>query len=737
MDYIKEYRSFVSSYYFAEGLRITAGVTLPAIILNYFNLLDVGLVVSLGAICVSASDIPGPILHRRNGMQACIILIFFVALLTGFVSAQPVVLGILIAICCFVFSMIGVYGGRVNAVGLAALLVMVLGIQQVHTGWGVVQNALYVSAGGLWYMLLSLTLYSFRPYRLIQQALGESIMAIADYLRTRALFYNRDVDYDKVYRQVMEEQVSVQQKQMLLRDLLFKSRHIVKESTVTGRTLLMIFTDTVDLFEKTTTSFYAYETLHREFDATDILEHYRQTIGQIAEELDEIGLAVQRGRRSREPVSLQENIRSLQEYFNNFRNAHRTPQNLEALISLRKILQSLEDISVRLYTLHHYTGYDRKRAREYKLSGDYEQFITPTDLDWRLLRDNLTLRSNTFRHALRVSIATTAGYILSHVLAFGHSYWILLTIIVILKPAYSLSRERNYQRFSGTVLGALLGLLLLWVIKDRTALFVLMLVLMTGAYSFMRTRYLVSVVLMTPYILIMFYLLDTGEFTVILRDRLIDTGIGSVIAFIATFLLVPAWEKEQLKGYMTEALTNSIAYYRHVSAAFTGTSVTETAYKLSRKNAFVALANLSGAFSRMLLEPRSKQTNSQIIHQFVVMSYMLNSHIATLSYFAKPLGAKYRSNEFVPVVDDTIEELESVKAILNGPAGEEQDDDNPEAVLQQQMAELVEKRRSELQQGLIDTETRVRLSELKPIVDQFLFISRIAGDMKKVVLSQK
>jgi len=90
MDYFKEYRSFVSSYYFAEGLRITAGVTLPAVILSYFNLLDVGLVVSLGAICVSASDIPGPILHRRNGMQACVILIFFVALLTGFVSAQPV-----------------------------------------------------------------------------------------------------------------------------------------------------------------------------------------------------------------------------------------------------------------------------------------------------------------------------------------------------------------------------------------------------------------------------------------------------------------------------------------------------------------------------------------------------------------------------------------------------------------------------------------------------------------------
>jgi len=185
---------------------------------------------------------------------------------------------------------------------------------------------------------------------------------------------------------------------------------------------------------------------------------------------------------------------------------------------------------------------------------------------------------------------------------------------------------------------------------------------------------------------------------------------------------------------MTEALTESIAYYRNVSAAFTGVTVTETAYKLSRKNAFVALANLSGAFSRMLLEPRSKQTNSRIVHQFVVMSYMLNSHIATLSYFAKPLGAKYRSDEFVPVVEDTIEELEAIRALVNGPAADVQDDDNPEAVLQQQMAELMDKRRTELQQGLMETETRVRLSELKPIVDQFLFISRIAGDMKKVVL---
>src|SRR5690606_41853266 len=59
----------------------------------------------------------------------------------------------------------------------------------------------------------------------------------------------------------------------------------------------------------------------------------------------------------------------------------------------------------------------------------------------------------------------------------GHSYWILLTIIVILKPTFSLTRKRNFQRLIGTIAGALFGVLILFLFKDRTMLFVWMLVL--------------------------------------------------------------------------------------------------------------------------------------------------------------------------------------------------------------------------------------------------------------------
>ncbi|MCH5599540.1 hypothetical protein [Niabella ginsengisoli] len=76
MDYIREYKKFVTSYYFNEAIRITIGVTLPAIAFSYFDKLETGLILSIGAMAVSVSDIPGPIHQRRNGMLATALLIF-------------------------------------------------------------------------------------------------------------------------------------------------------------------------------------------------------------------------------------------------------------------------------------------------------------------------------------------------------------------------------------------------------------------------------------------------------------------------------------------------------------------------------------------------------------------------------------------------------------------------------------------------------------------------------------
>ena len=738
MDYLKEYRSFINSHYLASGVRITAGIVLPAVIFNYFDLLQMGIVVSLGAMCVSATDNPGPIHHRRNGMLICTGLIFLVSIITDLCLQHDFLLGVFIFCSCFIFSMIGIYGARATSIGASALLIMVLNIShhpETHAR-EIILNAVYVLAGGIWYTLLSLLLYSIRPYKLAQQALGDCILATADYLRLRAKFYEKNIGHDTVFQQLLEQQIVVHQQQELLRELLFKTRGIVNESTDTSRTLVLVFIDLVDLFERIMASHYDYEKLHRFFDDSDILERYRQLITGLAGELDHIGLAVQEGVPAGKQHFFNNQLAETRAYLEQLRDERRSPENIEVFISLRNILDAIEDLSARIHVLQLYTTKDRKLLQKKRANLEYEKFVTPhEDVTFSLLKDNLSFKSNIFRHSLRVSVATLAGYIISRFLPLGHGYWILLTIIVILKPAYSLSKQRGYQRVLGTIGGAAIGFVILLLVKNNTALFIIMLVLMMGTFSFLRTQYLVGVLFMTPYILVLFHLLYQSKFETILADRVIDTGIGSVIAFLANLFLIPLWEHDQINGYIIRAIEDNARYFALVAKTFTGQPVDTHEFKLARKNAFVSLANLSDAFSRMLSEPKRKQKNSREIHQLVVLNHTLTSYTATLSSYIYPLAKKHASPDFAPAIEATLTQLEAARAVLNhqeintaGISG----NSKPQLVMDKKLRDLIEQRRDEIRKGQLDTTTRQTLKEFKPVADLFNFTLRAASDIKKI-----
>jgi uncharacterized membrane protein (TIGR01666 family) len=714
MDYIKQYKSFINSHYLNGAIRITVGITLPAILLSQFHNLAAGIAVSIGAMCVGNTDNPGPIRHRRNGMIACILIIFFVTLLVGLASWSPVITGILVFLFCFVFSFMGVYGARASSIGVNALLVMVLNIDRQHSALDSLINATYVLAGGVWYTALSLLLYSFRPYKLVQQALGDCIQATAGYLRIKASFYSPDIEYDKGYQQLVESQVSIHEKQDLVRELLFKSRNVVQESTHVGRVLMMIFLDVIDLFERIITSQQDYRMLHRSLDDSGLMQECRRLILDLAAEMDDVGIAIMSGKASTEGSGLRTRIRQARADLNKFHEQH---DNEEAYIGLSNILDSIQDIADRLHTLHGYTTYDRKLNPNFNSEIDVDEFVAHTEVDRKLILENFSLKSNIFRHSLRVSIATTAGYIIASILPFGHhEYWILLTVVVILKPAYSLSKRRNYERLIGTLGGALIGLLLLYFIKDIRVLFVLMILFMIATYVFIRTKYLVAVIMMTPYVLLIFHLLYPSNFRIILSDRVIDTAIGSAIAFLASILIIPSWEHERITDFMTGALQANIDYFRDVASAFLGRPATIQQYKLSRKKAFVALANLSDALSRMLSEPRSQQKSITEMHQFVVSNHMLTSHIATLSYYVEPFAARYADPLYEPVIDEIVFRLEKTVDLL---------EDRPLGLPAPAAKDALRVLNSKAD---VTPDKR----ELKPIVDQFNFIEKVTADLCKI-----
>ncbi|HYF31895.1 MAG TPA: FUSC family membrane protein [Chitinophagaceae bacterium] len=732
MDYKQELQKFISSQYLYAGLRITAGVIIPALVLNQYGLLPTMMGIPLGVLFVSLADSPGPISNRRNAMMTSIAFNFMAVVVAGYSSVSPFMICMEIIVFGMFFSLIAVYGNRANSIGLMALIVFILNIDRTHHSTPLLQG-MYITIGGAWYALLSLTLNTLRPYRPIQQLLGECIMETAAYLRTRSLFYSKTRDEENIFKELMQHQVNIHNHHDALREMLFTTRRILSESTRKGRVLMMSFLDSIDLLERIMTSQQDYTLMHMEFDETGILDELKDNITVLANELHHIGLAIQGGYAYKSASDLDNRLQQSMEAFAALRKTYLKADNIEGFISLRHILYSLEDITGRIKRLQAYTTYDSRISKQYTSDVEVEKFVAPQEFDINLLTDNLSLQSGTFRHAVRLTAALLAGYIVSLLFPLGHGYWILLTIAVIMKPAYSITRRRNVQRLTGTFIGAAVGFIILLLVKNNTALFFIMLVTMVTSYSLLKLEYTASSAALTVAVLLMFYFVTPSDLNSILIDRMIDTAIGSALAYIVSTFVLPAWEYEQIEQFIRKAIEANRHYFLTVAQSFTGAAADVTSFKMARKEAFVALANLSDIFQRMLSEPSSQRPHLPQYHQFVTTSHTLTSHIASLSYYAARFGSTYAQEAFRPMVNEVSRRFNLALAAMDNVNG--QPSDTGRLPIHKKVQQLLAQRKKDITEGIESDVQTVRrtLSDLKTITDQFQLIHATLADQAKVL----
>jgi uncharacterized membrane protein (TIGR01666 family) len=658
----KEIKSFFFSQYFSDGLRISLGILLPALTALQFNEFDLGITLSLGALCICVIDNPGPVIHKRNGMAVGNLCLFIVAVTTGFARLNVYTLGLEVTVFSFLFSMFIVYGNRAASVGTCALLIMIFMMDRELAPAEVMSYSLQILAGGVWYMLFSLVFFGIRPYRAAQQALGENVADIVKFLRIKADFYLPGTDIDDNYHKLVSQQIHVSQHQDAVRELLFKSRVMARESTNASRILVLTFVDLVDMFEQIMATHYDYEQIRDKFKDTGILTEIGYTVHQMANELENIGYAILSNTRYKQLVDFNPALEQLKLRIDAIGNAHETSN-----LVLKKILINLRDLNKEIENIFNY--YNSSLSKILIASSndvDVSKFVTHQDYEPHVFFDNFTLDSAAFKHALRVSLVCLIGFTVAKALALGHhSYWVLLTIIVILKPGFSLSKQRNYQRLVGTISGGVIGVGILLFVPNNNVQFTLMLIFMLGTYSFQRLNYVVSVIFMTPYVLILFKFLKIGHLDIV-EERIIDTVIGSTIAFIASYTIFPTWEFEQIKISLADVIYSNINYLVKIAKTITGKPVTTTEYKLARKEVYVKSANLSAAFERMTSEPKSKQRNIKDIHKFVVLNHILSSYTATVAQEITLKGMHKTTPDILKLVKKSINVLNETSKKLGG-----------------------------------------------------------------------
>jgi uncharacterized membrane protein (TIGR01666 family) len=662
----REIKSFFYSQYFSDGLRISAGILFPSLLFMQLGNFNLGLTLSLGALCICVIDSPGPASHKRNGMAAGNVCLFLAAFITGYARMNVYTLGLEITLFSFLFSMFNVYGNRAASVGTCSLLIMIFMLDKDVPPAELPLYCLTILGGGVWYMIFSLIFFGIRPYRAAQQILGENVSDIARFLRIKADFYRVDVDLDENYRKLVLQQIHVSNHQDAVREMLFKSRLMVKESTGASRILVLTFIDLVDMFEQIMATHYDYSEIRKRFKDTGILNEIADFLHHLVDDLENIGYAVLANARPEKLSNLELRLEQLKIKIDEVGFDDKETSNLV----LKKILINLRDLTRSISNLYKYYHSKASDSLLETNSADveYSKFVTHQDYAPHIFFDNISFKSATFKHSIRVALVCLVGYIMSKYFSLGgHSYWVLLTIIVILKPGFSLSKQRNYQRLIGTIAGGVIGILILTFIPNKTTQFIFLVVLMIGTYSFLRLNYIVSVILMTPYVLILFKFLGLGTVN-ILQERIVDTIIGSSIAFVASYIIFPTWEFEQVHENFRSVITANINYLQKISESIAGKIVSITEYKLARKDVYVNSANLSAVFERMTSEPKSKQRNIKDIHKFVVLNHILASYAANIATVLIRTGPQQPHADTLKLVKRSIAVLNETNKKLNGEA---------------------------------------------------------------------
>lgn len=628
---IADFKNFIYTQYFSDGVKITLGVLLPSLLFFQMGFLVIGITISLGALCASITDSPGPWLHRKNGMLYGISLVFLTSLLTGLINNYQILLAIEIFALCFTFAMLNVYGDRAASVGTSALLVMILNINphQSVLDLNFVEHSFLILAGGIWYFLLSATFSSLRPYRYAQQSLGESIHEVAVYLKLRAKFYDSSFLVDDIYKELVNQQVKVTQIQDNAREALFKTRKLMSDSSTAGRLMIRIFVDTVDLFELAMATNNDYESIRKKFNEKHVLSTFAQVIEKIAAEVDYVGYClIHQEKPSQVFVSIQD-LELLKAKIDLLEKEG------EHVLILKRILINLRNIYHQVKEIIAYFEKETEHIKPHKSNIELSKFVSHQNFSFTAFKNNLNFQSSVFRFSLRLAIVCLLGFFIGKLFTLGnHSYWILLTILVIMKPGFSNTKNRNYERVIGTIIGGILGALILTFVKDETSRFIFLLLFMLITFSFIRIQYLVAVIFMTPFILIIFSFISTVNNSAMLAsERIIDTLIGSALAFAFSYLILPSWESFQFKNNLTAILKANLNYLEHIVLRKSLMPISDTEYKLARKLVYVNSANVAAAFQRLLNEPKKLQKNISEVHKFVVLNHVLSSYLANLSLY--------------------------------------------------------------------------------------------------------
>lgn len=738
MNYATELKKFATSQSIYTGVRITLAIVLPSLILAHFGILKEYYLFPLATSFIGFTDQAGPYIRRRNALIFGSISFFIVSIVASLIRSFPVLVYPEIIIFGIFFTMIGVYGQRLTSVGSLSLIVLGLFLDGHLLRHTIFQSSLIFLAGSLWYLIIFMIVSKIQPYKLASQMIGENYLELAQFLNIKSKFYFKNPNYSDLHTQIINKQSEIKNLQEATRETVFETRKIVNESTTTSRLLMLMFLGSIDLHEKLMTSENDYRTLHEKFGKTTLLRSWGNFLQYLADELTNVGVALQSGTKAkplRDIDAMLENI--FNEYFE-FRKHKLNSKTLDEFLTLRLILNRITDITSEINDIYRVFSQNEKIAKSLSTGLDLEKFVSKEEkLISKVFFSNFSLKSSHFRHAIRITVALLIGYSISQLnyLKIGHSYWIFVTIVAILKPAYATTKHRNLLRLYGTIAGAIMAYGILSFIPNQTVLFAIHLSAMMLCFTFLRSKYLWAVFFMTIYVFLTFNILRPGNINAIFKDRILDTAIAGIVTFAVSYFVLPVWEHTKNFDLMKKSLESNLKYFKAAMSFFKNKSSKMEDYKLARKDAIISLANFADNFQRMISDPKNQQRQLENIHQFVNTSHLMTAYIASFAQYSEN-SREYPEIDFDSWNTKITAEMMRAEFILNKKNLHQNIIQESAIEPNDSVQQMIEIRQKELEENEFidrrDPNKITHLTELKNLREILKLIYDVAKEQRKI-----
>jgi len=736
---ITKIKDFTLSTNFNNALKAVISVVIPVFTFSYLGNLEAGLTMALGALFTFPSDTPSNLKHKINGVFVTVLILAGVNLLINLTYPYPYIFYPVFAALVFIISMLAVYGQRATMVAFSALMTISISFSHLNTGLKMLQHTGLLLAGGLFYLLISLLFFYINPHRYTELQIAECIKLTAKYLKLRGDLWELDSDRKEITKQQLLLQVELNDIHENIREILVRNRTNYGSSNQ-NRKLLLAFISLVEIMELAISTSFDHNKLHEKFDKhPKVLMTYQSLAYNLAKNLKSLSKKIRKRKVYIQKKNLIDNLYAFEFAIAEYEKTLGETEASEGVLMLSNMLHYAEKQVEKIKTLEKaYTSNVKLKDLKGR-DKDLEKLITPHYYPLNTLVENLSFSSLEFRHSLRITTTLLFGLIIGKILPFENVYWILITIVVIMRPGYGLTKERTFHRFLGTIIGGAIGFAILATEPNATILGGLTILFLILGLTFNPSNYKIGTSFITLHVIFIFAILNPTDGNIILY-RVLDTCVGATIAMLANHFLWPYWESLNTLEYIKNSIEANRNYLKEISILYNNKSEINLSYRQARNQAFIEIGNLMSSFQRMLQEPKSKQNNLQQVYKFTVINNALLSSAASLGTYTQSHKTTEASTSFNIVFDRIIKNLDYSILLLKNETIETNAkiDDNSN----QSFIELKKIREKELMkgEGIEDEAFKLKMQEAQLVIEQLIWLTNLSENIvkttKTLLLSQ-